>query len=164
MYSLQDKKAASFGDVRSTNPFNSVFSPDGRWVAYTLRGPQTTVYVQPFPATGAQYQISKDDVGHHPLWSRDGRELLYFPGANRLVVVSVTTQASFTFGNPALVPGGFASNTTPAAPRNHDVTPDGKLIAVVASGQDPSGPPATPEIRVVLNWFEELKQRVPTGQ
>jgi hypothetical protein len=81
-----------------------------------------------------------------------------------LVVVSVTTQASFTFGNPALVPGGFASNTTPAAPRNHDVTPDGKLIAVVASGQDPSGPPATPEIRVVLNWFEELKQRVPTGQ
>ena len=91
-------------------------------------------------ATGAQYQIS--DLGHHPLWSSDGRELFYFPGANRLVVVGVTTQPSFTFGNPALVPGGFASNTTPAAPRNHDVTPDGKLITVVPSGKTrPARPP-----------------------
>ncbi|MGH9203489.1 MAG: TolB family protein, partial [Vicinamibacterales bacterium] len=32
MVSLQDKKAAPFGEVRSSLPLNSAFSPDGRWV------------------------------------------------------------------------------------------------------------------------------------
>lgn len=31
------------------------------------------VYVEPFPRTGARYQISRDDDGHHAVWSRDGR-------------------------------------------------------------------------------------------
>jgi len=26
------------------------------------------------------------------------------------------------------------------------------------------GTPTTPRITVILNWFEELKQRVPTGR
>ena len=40
--------------------------------------------------------------------------------------------------------------------------PDGKqFTGVVDSGQAQSGPTATPQIQVVLNWFEELKQRVP---
>jgi len=163
IYSVQDKKATPFGDVRASNPLNSVFSPDGRWIAYTLRGPTgAVIYVQPFPATGARFQISKDDIGHHPLWSPDGKELFYFPGANALVAVSIATQPSFAFGTPVPVPGGFTSNTTPEMPRNHDVTPDGKLLVVVPSGQRPSASPTTTqEIRVVLNWFEEVKQRVP---
>ena len=45
----------------------------------------------------------------------------------------------------------------------HDITPDGKFIWLVdASEQTQSGTAAAPEIRVVLNWFEELKARVPT--
>ena len=27
-----------------------------------------------FPPTGAVYQVSKEDDGHHPWWSHDGRE------------------------------------------------------------------------------------------
>ncbi len=43
------------------------------------------------------------------------------------------------------------------------------LTAVLERAQDPCGwidhrAPATPGINVVLNWFEELKQRVPTGR
>src|SRR5207244_1144672 len=64
-FSVKDKKAAPFCEVRSSSPLNSEFSPDGRWVAYTLRENFATIYVQPFPATGAKYQISKDDFGHH---------------------------------------------------------------------------------------------------
>ena len=95
-FSLQDKKAAPFGDVRSSSPLNSEFSPDGRWVAYTLRTGTATIYVQPFPATGAKYQISKDDGAHHALWSPDGKEIFYVPGASPVVAVSVTTQRVFT--------------------------------------------------------------------
>jgi len=36
MFSLPDKKAAPFGEVRSADLLNSAFSPDGRWVAYVL--------------------------------------------------------------------------------------------------------------------------------
>jgi hypothetical protein len=47
--------------------------------------------------------------------------------------------------------------------RNYDITPDGKFVALV-DPREPgvSGTSLAPEIQVVLNWFEELKQRVPT--
>jgi hypothetical protein len=45
--------------------------------------------------------------------------------------------------------------------RTFDITPDGKFIGVIPSGQTQTGTPATPQIHVVLNWFEDLKQRVP---
>jgi hypothetical protein len=38
--------------------------------------------------------------------------------------------------------------------------PDGRILAVVPAGQSQSAS-ATPQIQVVLNWFEELKARVP---
>ena len=42
------------------------------------------------------------------------------------------------------------------------MTPDGRILGVIAAGQTASGGPAAPQIQVVLNWFEELKARVPT--
>ena len=59
-FSLLDKKATQFGDVQSQSPINAAFSPDGRWVAYTVtEGAVTGIYVQPFPATGAKYRCRK---------------------------------------------------------------------------------------------------------
>jgi serine/threonine-protein kinase len=167
-FSVQDRKAERFDDVRSSHLLNSVFSADGQWIAYTLRGGSaggggaTAVYVQPFPATGAQYQISKDDGGHHPLWSRDGKELFYFPGGDRLVAVRVATRPGFTFANPAPVPAGLLPvNVTRETPRNYDLAPDGRFMTVVESGPAHSGAPVTQQIHVVLNWFEELKRLAP---
>ena len=56
--SLGDKKIAPFGGVRSSDPTDAVFSPDGRWVAYdrTDQG-ATRIYVQPFPATGGDVPV-----------------------------------------------------------------------------------------------------------
>jgi serine/threonine-protein kinase len=157
-YSLRDKSATRFGTLESASLFNSAFSPDGHWIAYTLRTAGAAVYVQPFPPTGAAYQISRDaDIAHHPLWSPDGKELFYFPGGNALTAVAVTTAPSLTFGNPRAVPGGFVPNTSPLEPRNHDITPDGGRFVATLGGPEAAG---TPELRVVLNWFEDLKQRV----
>src|SRR4029453_2048429 len=100
MFSAGDKKATRFSDVRSPAPLNSEFSPDGKWLAYTLRADAIAVYVESFPA-GAKYQISKpDQLSHHPSWSLDGKTLFYVPGALSLVGVSVTTQPTFSIGNP----------------------------------------------------------------
>jgi serine/threonine protein kinase len=120
------------------------------------------IYVQPFPPTGAKYQISKD-IGYDPIWSPDGKELFYALGPGQTVVVSITTQPIFTFSNPVSVPhGGRSENGPNVIGRNSDIISDGKrFVGVIDSGSTPSAAVPAPQIQVVLNWLEELKQRVP---
>ncbi len=42
----------------------------------------------------------------------------------------------------------------------YDVHPDGERFIMIKQGIEGS----RPQINVVLNWFEELKERVPTGR
>jgi serine/threonine-protein kinase len=136
---------------------NAELSPDGRWMAYQSDESGTMeIYVRPFPDVQAdQVQVSNSG-GIHPLWSRDGRELFYLQlGATRqLVSVSVETGGTgrtFGFRGREVVMEWpyFAS----AVGRTYDVSPDGRFLAVKALEA------ASPEITVVLNWFEELRQR-----
>ena len=133
-------------------------------MAYSATAPGPPVgslFVQPFPTTGATYQISK--TGIHPVWSPDGKELFYSAGVSLLAAVSVTTRPTFTFGNPVPVLLRLFVERGSTFERNNDITPDGKrFLGVVAAGQTASGAAAAPQIQVVLNWTEELKQRVPT--
>jgi serine/threonine-protein kinase len=159
-FSLRDRKVAPFGDVKGSSlPTAATFSPDGRWVAYqvgeTGQGEGYT-YVQPFPPTGTRYQIAR---GGRPAWSRDGKELFYVPAPARFAVVRVRTEPSFAFSSPVDVPRRFGI-ADPSNPRPYDTLRDGRLIGVAMPGlnQTGSGPA---QIQVVLNWFEELKARVP---
>jgi len=163
--SLSDKTIAPFGGVHSTiSPTGAVFSPDGRWIAYTSsEQSKTTVYVQPFPATGAKYAVvaRNGDVPHEVTWSRDGKELFYNPRPGGFDSVSVVTQPTFAFGNPVAVSRAFILGP-PAARRAYDVAPDGRFLGTVATGTtDVSGMNLSQAMYVVVNWFEELKQRVP---
>jgi hypothetical protein len=163
--SVNDKKSERFGDLRSRASFNSEFSPDGRWVGYTLRdGGRATVHVRSFPLSGAHYQL-RDDA-HHPMWSRDGNELFYMSTTNTggLFAMSFTLQPSPTFGIPAALAKNVTFRSSPVSPRNHDISPKGTtFITVGDASRTESGAPIAPQIRVVLNWFEELKQLVPTS-
>ena len=160
-FSLLDKKATQFGDVQSQSPINAAFSPDGRWVAYTVtERAGTGIHVQPFPATGAKYPVSKSTTVS-PVWSRDGREIVSQPQGGLQAVQTITTQPSFSFGPPVLMRRGH-NDSGRTSQRNYDVMPDGRILGVVAAGQTQSPEFTTPQIQVVLNWFEELKQRVPT--
>ncbi len=61
-------------------------------------------------------------------------------------------------GNPRLLLEGWYVHS--AVRTNYDVTADGqRFVMVQVSGQQEG---AT-QINVVLNWFEGLKRRVPTG-
>ena len=154
--SLKERTPARFGALESSTPIGSVFSRDGRWIAYSI---DNTVFVQPFcPATGSTYQISRTNAGHHPIWSSDGKELFYEPRQGQLVAVPVKTQPNFTFGNPVSWPGGFGS-TVNVASRNRDIAPDGKRFISPVSGVSVT---SVQEVRVVLNWLEELKRLAPT--
>jgi hypothetical protein len=162
-FSMKEKTAARFGDVRSVSPFNSAFSPDGRWVAYTLRGAGANIYVEPFPATGAKYQITTEN-GHHPVWLPDGKGLSYRVSNNEQVVVSVDTISGFTFANPRpALPVGLPGTVTTGS-GSYDITRDGSAFLAIApaSAALPTAVEAQ-EIHIVLNWFEELKRLAPVN-
>lgn len=168
-FSLQGRKAQPFGEVRQAGPNlpRAMFSPDGRWVAYGAADTRIgSIFVQPFPPTGAKYEISRA-AGHSPRWSPDGTEIYYVETSSRpagqLVVARLTTQPTFSVGNPVAVPsGGVQLSGIQLVPRQFDIGPDGRIIGVVDAAQPPSGALAALRIEVVLNWFEELKARVPT--
>jgi hypothetical protein len=125
---LKDRKATPFGEVHSSYPIGGVFSPDGRWVAYTNseRG-KTTIFVQPFPATGAKYQLPANprDSPHEVVWSPDGKELFYNPRAGGFEAISVTTEPTFAFGNAVPLPRPLQLSP-PEGRRSYDITAGGR--------------------------------------
>src|SRR4029079_1727048 len=89
-----------------------------------------TTFVQPFPATGAKYQVAN---GIHPFWSPDGRELFSQPRA-RLQVVTVTTTPSFSFTPPVEVARASFLERGPAYERSIEMLPDGRRFVGVFTG------------------------------
>jgi serine/threonine-protein kinase len=161
---LADGTAKQLATVPSDVPTGAMFSPDSKWFVYAARQPrsQTAVYVEPYPPTGARYEVSLQvDDGHHAAWSRDGKELFFTPGpGNRFHVVPVQTSPSFSVGAVTPVQRPFI-NAPPTAERTYDTMTDGRILGMQVN-VGPDGKPIAPQIQVVINWFEELKQRVPT--
>jgi proline racemase len=95
------------------------------------------------------------------VWSPDGKELFYDPRPGEIEAVRVTTEPTFAFGNPVAVPSRFQLAPS-SGRRTYDIAPGGKFVGLISTGQTKSLTPIAPQIQVVLNWFEELKARVPT--
>lgn len=164
-YSFRDRKAVPFGNVTSTTMTGAAFSPDGKWVAYSTRERNDTTnytYVQPYPATGAKFQISTSrEDGHHQVWSADGRELFYTPGPGPLLnAMKVTTAPSFAFGAGEPVARPFVNNS-PNTGRTFDVGGPGvRFLGLIPPGAAAESSTFRTDVRVVLNWFEEVRARV----
>jgi Tol biopolymer transport system component len=155
---LSDHKVQPFLRT-SFNEADPRFSPDGRWIAYMSdESGHSEIYVQPYPGPGGKWQISTDG-GTEPVWNRNGRELFYRNG-NKMMAVEITTQPSFALGNPrVLLEGPYMLATVPIS--NYDVSPDGRRFLMIKPTEQAQA--AATQINVVLNWFEELKRRVPAG-
>ena len=128
-------------------------SPDGRYVAYASQeSGASEVYVQPFPGPGAKTRISTQG-GVAPRWSRNGRELFYWnAGRIGLQAVDVQTGNSFRAGLPRDVVRTFSGTTW-------DIAPDGNrfLVELFPSGN-------TLRLETVVNWFDDLRRRVPAAK
>lgn len=136
------------------------FSPDGHRLAYVSdESSRNEIYVQPYPGPGGKSQISTDG-GTEPVWNPNGRELFYRSG-DKMMAVEVATGTAFSTGKPRLLfQGDYAP--TPFVFPNYDVSADGQRFLMIKSAAE-QGQSALIQINVVLNWTEELKQRVPTG-
>jgi serine/threonine protein kinase/Tol biopolymer transport system component len=141
---------------------NSNFPLGGRWFVYTSTAVnrRQNVYVQPYPLTGAMYQVSTMG-GHYPIWSPDGKQIYYATdevgGTSQIMSVDVQTQPRFVVLKTTPLPvKGILTNQ---AHGGFDITPDGKYFVVLVPHD--AGRARLPQINITLNWFEELKQRVP---
>jgi eukaryotic-like serine/threonine-protein kinase len=155
---MADRKAQPFLR-RSFNEESPRFSPDGHWLAYISdESGRFEVYVQPYPGPGGKWQISTEG-GAEPVWNPNGRELFYRT-ENKMMVVDIGTHSSFSAGKPRVL---FSEPylPTPIIPANYDVSPDGQRFLMLKPSEQETAPT---QINVVLNWFEELKQKVPTGK
>jgi len=149
---LENKTLTPYDGVEGLQPPTAAFSPDGAFVAYHTPG---GIFVQPFPPTGAKYQVIG---GIHPFWSPNGKELFAsLPG--RFVALSVTTRPAFALGNPVDLPYALIDRG-PASERAYDIMPDGQRFVGVVPAEGSTVSQA-PHIYVVEHWFEELKARVP---
>ena len=121
------------------------------------------IYVRPFPDVNkGRWQVSINS-GASPLWPPDGRELFYFNEADgSIAAVSVATAPVFKPGAPrklfsrtAYLGGG----SIPGTP--WDIHADGKrFLMMKMPGASPAAPAGPLKINIVLNWLEELKQRL----
>ena len=131
-----------------------MISPDGQWVAYnSIESGRNEIHVRPFADAG-QWQVSRAGGGN-PLWSPDGQWLYYRSpptgGINQMMRVAIDADTAFEFGNPEPL---FDYPISGAG-----ISPDGRFLLM--RDVEVETEPFRPHIITVLNWFEELKERVP---
>ncbi|MCU1382748.1 MAG: prkC 31 [Acidobacteria bacterium] len=142
----------------------SAFSPDGRWIAYgsneLIAGGSYQVFVQPFPPTGAKYQVTPQ-ISSTPVWARGGKRLFY-AYTNRVFSTDVDASTGFAVaGQPFEYKTQSSLGSLPGV-RHFDVMPSGdQVLVVIPEGAGADAGAEKRQFEVVLNWFEELKAKVP---
>jgi Tol biopolymer transport system component len=136
-----------------SSPFSeqsATFSADGRFVAYSADdGGAGTVYVQPFPGPGPRKAVSAEKSGSAN-WSADGSSL-FFKSGQRIMVVPVQTHPVLRIGQPKVW-------LDPGRPFGAYAVQQGSRRILTLSNRTTESPL---ELRVILNWFEELNRLAP---
>jgi serine/threonine-protein kinase len=154
---LQGQAAPTLYLANGFNLAHPAISPDGHWMAYDSdESGRVEVYAQSFPdSKQRRWKISPGE-GSEPMWTRDGRELVYRKGDS---VMAVTVDLpNGRVGQPeALFAGPYPDNPGWTRPRSYDVSRDGERFLMTKL---PANRPR-PRIAVVLNWFDDLRAKVP---
>jgi serine/threonine-protein kinase len=143
----------------SVDEVNPNLSPDGRWLAYTRweathPDGRPQVFVRSFPDRRGPWQVSTG-LGSEPRWAPDGGQLFYRSG-NKLIAAVVDTDPEFrVVSQEVLFERRFFGDTFNT---RYDVHPDGHRFVMVVDGE------RSFELRIVLNWFEEVQQLVSAVQ
>jgi len=135
-------------------------SPNGKWLAYVSdESGRSEIYVTTFPPGAGRWQISKDGA-NTPRWSADGQELCFISGSNLVAEVLESTRTLLSVS----VSGGDGFEVGP--PRKifewtglglMEMSRDRESLLVMRR-REPKYRPT--EIYAVLNWVEELKEKV----
>jgi hypothetical protein len=129
---------------------------------HIISNKRTEVYVRPFPdVNSGKWQVSTAG-GSCPLWSPDGAELFYLSEDKFSMAVAFETNRTLRFGTPKLLFKNTNLGSVLFAGTPWDIHPDGKRFLMIQPPEpvSPEEGRSKPRITIVLNWTEELRQRV----
>ena len=142
--------------VSNFGEYRPMVSTDGRWISYVSNeSGREEVYVQPFPHGGRKWLVSTEG-GNESLWAPGGRELFYRNG-EKLMVVSFETEPEFSARSPSVLFEAATLGGWGYGSPNYDITADGQHFLMIK----PTPQPPPKQINVVLNWHQELLEKVP---
>jgi len=132
---------------------DGVFSPDGRWVAYSSNETGARqIYVRPFSSSvRGKWLVSNGTSLGAPSWRQDGKELYYVAADGSVMAVPISANQGFQAGEPKTLfklPSDSVLNA---------VTPDGNRF-LVGDAANSTQPSSLPPFTVVLNWQAGLKK------
>ena len=126
-------------------------SADGRWLAYqSNESGRFEVYIRSFPEGDHVIQVSTAG-GLSPVWSRTGTDLFYRSISGSVMLTTLTTAPAPAVSAPRSLFDAQGYEVM------FDVSPDGQrflMMPVIATDA------AAGQLHVILNFLEELRQRV----
>ncbi len=139
--------------VTEGSAFGAEISPDGSWLAYASdETGRFEVFVKPVSGNGRRVQISNDG-GDQPGWAVDGRTIFYRQ-EEKMMAVEVKTGDELVAGRPKML---FEMERNKSWPlRTYGITSDGRFVMI-----QPLHESTSKQIHVVLNWHQELLEKVP---
>ncbi len=141
----------------AADEWGAVFSPDGRFVAYTSdESGRSEVYLRPFPGPGEPRRISTAG-GYGPVW---GRSEIFFRRGDTMMAMSVSTRPTLALGAPEPLFDLKFKGPSAGSP-SYDVTPDGRRFVLIGGSARST---SLTQLHAVLNWLEEMKRRVVAAQ
>jgi Tol biopolymer transport system component len=128
LFDMTSRMVTPLIDLPDSAQHSSSLSPDGEWMAYASNETgRYEVWIEPFPRTGARYQVTRDG-GSHPLWLPDGQSL-YFDRDHRMFQLAVNAGDMSSSIEPIPLPiEGFAQAEYR---RQFDLMPDGRQFLVL---------------------------------
>ena len=128
-------------------------SPNGRWVAYASdRDGHFEIYVSRYPGFDQERRLSTCG-GVEPVWSPSGDELFYWCN-QRWMATAVSTDGDFIAEPPREL---FETRFVDTWGLSYDIASDGRFLIPRPSEEDPDAR----QLRVIQNWHQELRERVP---
>jgi len=134
------------------NQIHPTVSADGTLLAYTSSGSgYSEVYVKRLPESD-EVKVSRAG-GEEPVWART-ENVLYYRNGFKWMRVEIGNDPR----DASVAEEIFEGNYLNVGGRSYDVDSDGRFLLLKPAAVTAS------RINIIVNWFEELKQRVPTGR
>ena len=138
------------------NETQARIAPTGDLLSYVSdREGERRVFVTTYPEPSRHVMISPE-LGSYPRWTPDGREIYYLTGPSMQTVRIETEPELRVVAREELFD---ASKFSPG--NGYDVAPDGRILMLRVASDVDGVDEESRRIHVVLNFFEELKRRVP---
>ena len=135
-------------------------SPNGKWLAYySNETGEEHVHIRSYDAesgaVGPGVQVTTKPGALDMQWSYDGSKIYIADKEDHLLAVSVTTEPELTLSEPVNV---LNAGDLRMADEAMIPLPDGERFVFIQKGEQEK---EKKHLNVVLNWFEELKKKVP---